>query len=348
MTSAATRWDSGRAGSLEAGAGAILPLDEYPVVTIAIDSLKLDGSPRLGGEDAEHAKTLAGIRSGLPPIMVRSQTMQVIDGRHRIQAARLNGRHSIEARLVDCDDATAFALAVRENIAHGLPLSLADRRAAASSMIASHPHWSDRVIAEYTGLSDKTVSSLRVDDGEGQVSRLGRDGRVRPLNSAAMRRKAAELLRADPGTGLRAVARSTGLSLATVRDVRIRIDTGQDPVPARYSDAPCPPPTTRQLERPRRMVRADPIDRKTLLAKLVRDPSLRFSEAGRVLLRWLDRYAIDPEQADALAMRIPAHWALPVAGLARNCANAWNSLAEKLEQRSISAMPAVDLDVLDM
>jgi hypothetical protein len=344
MTSAA-RWDGGLDGFSDPGAAGILPLDGYPVVAVTIEDLRLGGSPRLGGEDAEHARALAGIRFGLPPITVRRQTMQVIDGRHRIQAARLNGRRTIEARLVDCDEATAFALAVRENIAHGLPLSLADRRAAATGMIATHPHWSDRVIAEYTGLSDKTVSGLRAADDRREVSRLGRDGRVRPLNSAVMRRKAAELLRADPGTGLRAVARSTGLSLATVRDVRIRIDTGQDPVPARYSGVPCPPMPP--IERPRKIVRAQPIERKTLLAKLMRDPSLRFSEAGRALLRCLDRYSLDAAHTEALVTRIPAHWALPVAGLARNCANAWNTLAEKLEQRSLTAMHSVELDVLE-
>lgn len=340
MTSAAAYWDDG--GATESADAGILSLDEFPVVTVAIDGLKLDGSPRLGGEDAEHARALAGIRTPLPPITVRRQTMQVIDGRHRIQAARLNGRRTIEARLVDCDDATAFALAVRENIAHGLPLSLADRRAAAASMIAAHPHWSDRVIAEYTGLSDKTVSGLRIAGGAAArpVSRIGRDGRVRPLNSAAMRRKAADLLRADPGAGLRSVAKSTGLSLATVRDVRIRIDTGQDPVPARYSDGqyPANPPP---VIGPRRPVRTEPVDRKSLLAKLMRDPSLKFTEPGRMLLRWLDRYSVDPAHADAIATRIPAHWALPVAGLARHCAAVWNTVAEELEQRS--AMRPIEL-----
>jgi ParB-like chromosome segregation protein Spo0J len=316
------------------GAPAVLSLDEFPVVRVTIDSLDLDGSPRQGGEDLEHARVLAGIREELPAITVRRQTMQVIDGRHRIRAARLNGHDTIEARLVDCDEATAFALAVRENVAHGLPLSLADRRTAAAAMISAQPHWSDRVVAEYSGLSDKTVSALRAAQGGDHGSRLGRDGRTRPLNSAAMRRKAAELLRADPGAGLRSVARSTGLSLATVRDVRIRIDNGRDPVPARYHDANV---ITAEIPRQRRTPRAEPIDRRTLLGQLMRDPSVKFSEGGRGLLRWLDRHALDPANTEAIVVSIPARWAMPVAGLARNCALAWNLLADELERRGTTA-----------
>lgn len=317
-----------------AGAPAVLSLDAFPVVRVAIDSLDLDGSPRQGGEDLEHARALAGIRAGLPPITVRRPTMQVIDGRHRIRAARLNGHDTIEARLVDCDEATAFALAVRENVAHGLPLSLADRRAAAAAMITAHPHWSDRVVAEYSGLSDKTVSGLRAAQGGDRTSRLGRDGRTRPLNSAALRRKAAELLRADPAAGLRSVARSTGLSLATVRDVRLRIDDGRDPVPARYHETDV---LTPELPRQRRTTKVEPVDKRILLARLMRDPSVKFSEVGRGLLRWLDRHALDPAGTEAVAMNIPAHWATPVAGLARNCALAWNLLADELEQRPTAA-----------
>jgi hypothetical protein len=338
----------------------ITSLDDFPVVTIEIEKLTLDGSPRLAGEDLEHARLLANVRSALPPITVRRQTMQVIDGRHRIHAALLNGQSVIEARLIECDELTGFALAVRENVAHGLPLSLSDRRAAAISIIASHPHWSDRVVAEQTGLSDKTVSTLRTTGPAsgaadqnarlGREGRLGRDGRLRPLNSANRRRQAAAMLREDPSVGLREVARTTGLSPATVLDVRSRIDEGKDPVPARYRDtggatdegdaaaatAPAAParPTGPTGVPRRNVVQFEPINRNELMAKLMGDPSLRFNDSGRNLLRWLDRYAVNPENCRTLAPTIPDHWALPLADLARNCANVWITLAEQLEQRS--------------
>jgi len=349
----------------------ITSLDHYPVVSVEIERLTLEGSPRLAGEDLEHARMLASVQDKLPPITVRRQTMQVIDGRHRIHAALLNGRSVIDARLVDCTERTAFALAVRENIAHGLPLSLADRRAAAVSIMDSHPHWSDRVVAEQTGLSDKTVSALRaantVPGAAEQSARLGRDGRLRPLNSAARRRRAAAMLKEDPTAGLREIARSTGLSPATVRDVRIRIDEGKDPVPARYSNTGTGAATghragaganraagvapradsadqggesasaqpAQQPVAPRRSPSAiERINRNDLLAKLMGDPSLKFNDSGRNLLRWLDRYSVNPENCETLAPNIPDHWALPIANLARSCATAWMLLAEQLEQRS--------------
>lgn len=320
------------------GSTPITSFEDYPIASIEIEKLTLEGSPRLGGEDLQHARVLAGIQGPLPPITVRRQTMQVIDGRHRIRAAQLNGRSVIDARLVECDERTAFALAVRENVTHGLPLSLADRRAAAVSIIAFYPHWSDRVVAEQTGLSDKTVSALRTTgptpDSAGQGARLGRDGRLRPLNSAAMRRKAAAMLKEDPSAGLREIARSTGLSPATVRDVRIRIDEGKDPVPARYSDttnrasaAAAKPPRRRSGQH------EPPINLKSLLAKLMGDPSLKFNDSGRSLVRWLDRYSVTPESCERQALNIPDHWVLPIASLARNCARAWTKLAEQLERR---------------
>jgi hypothetical protein len=144
-----------------------------------------------------------------------------------------------------------------------------------------------------------------------------------------------------PEAPLREVARATGLSAATVRDVRERIDRGEDPVPGRYrltgkhkssavSTVSRPPRTAGN--RTRRMdVSAD---RHTLLAKLRHDPSLRFNEAGRHTLRWLHHHTVDVESLESLGRGLPDHWALVVAGLARSCATAWTRLAEQLEQRT--------------
>src|SRR5260221_2740054 len=129
-------------------------VESYPIHIVEIKLLVLGGSPRLAGEDPVHTRALADIADLLPPIIVHSPTMQVIDGMHRIQAALLNGRTVIRAHMIDCDAATAFVLAVKANVTHGLPLSPPDRKAAAESIIASHPNWSDRAVAAATGLSD--------------------------------------------------------------------------------------------------------------------------------------------------------------------------------------------------
>ena len=74
------------------------------------------------------------------PILVSRLSNQVIDGRHRLKAALLNGRKLSGPFLFDGDHGQAFILAVQTNIAHGLPLTLDDRRAAAVRIIRSNPN----------------------------------------------------------------------------------------------------------------------------------------------------------------------------------------------------------------
>ncbi|MEV2196561.1 ParB/RepB/Spo0J family partition protein [Streptomyces phaeochromogenes] len=310
-------------------------LAEFPVVKFEIGKLNLEDSPRLEGGSLEHARMLANVHNELPPIIVRQSTLQVIDGRHRILAAQMKGQSRICARLVNCDERTAFALAVKENITHGLPLSLKDRRAAAIRIVASHPHWSDRIVAKHVGLSDKTVSTLRAQDASSRLSgpeaRVGKDGRRRPLNSAAQRRKAALILNDRPGVGLRELSRLTGLSPSTVRDVRIRLDEGKDPVPERYNDS-VPKAEVNRTRRGRdRMM--EPVMQQELLSKIKDDPALRLSDAGREVVRSLYRHSVRRELCEQLATNVPDHWALPIAHLARDCAAAWAVLAERLERR---------------
>ncbi|WP_326718387.1 MULTISPECIES: ParB N-terminal domain-containing protein [unclassified Streptomyces] len=317
-------------------------VESLQIVTVEIGQLVLEGSPRSAGEDPDHTRSLADVTDVLPPIIVHRSTMQVIDGMHRVRAALRNGRSVIDARIVDCDERTAFVLAVKSNITHGLPLSPADRKAAAVSIFASHPEWSDRAVAMAVGVSDKTVSALRGSSTAEHAqsnSRVGRDGRVRPLNSAARRRQAAEMLTERPDAALREVARATGLSPATVRDVRHRTDRGEDPVPERYRAAEDPDSlqARRARSKPGGMAKQldVPIDRQMLLTKLMNDPSVRFSESGKYTLRWLYQYTVDPQSCQSLGQNVPHHWAELVADLARNCATAWTMLADQLEERTV-------------
>jgi ParB-like chromosome segregation protein Spo0J len=284
---------------------------------------------------------LAEAGDRLPPITVHRPTLRVIDGAHRIRAALLTGRTEIAARLLDCDSATAFVLSVRANVTHGLPLSRTDRAAAAARIVLTHPQWSNRAIAAATGISDKTVSRIRAQspsaDPAQSGTRLGRDGRARPLDIGQRRRRAAALLLDRPEAGLREVARATGLSPATVRDVRRRIDRGEDPVPGRYRDSPGAARTSLADRQHGAVARIDreaaPVDRRKLLAKLSEDPSLRLNEAGRRALRWLRQYSVDGDGLETLQRGLPGHWAPDVADLARSCAAAWSELAEQLQQR---------------
>src|SRR5256885_8556385 len=133
--------------------------NDYSEERVPIDSLLPADSPRLSGESMEHARVLAASEAVLPPIVVHRSTRRVIDGMHRLKAAALRGQSDIVVRFYEGDNDEAFIVAVETNIAHGLPLSLADRTAAAVRIIATRPQWSDRRIASITGLAATTVGS---------------------------------------------------------------------------------------------------------------------------------------------------------------------------------------------
>src|SRR5215475_12583633 len=115
-------------------------LGETAPVSVPISSLLPGDSPRLTGENPEHVQLLAAAQ-GLPPILVHRSTMRVIDGMHRLRAAKLRGDRTIFVKFFEGDDGEAFLLSVDANIKHGLPLSLADREAAASRILALYQQW---------------------------------------------------------------------------------------------------------------------------------------------------------------------------------------------------------------
>lgn len=318
-------------------------LDRLPTEVLPIRSLLLDDSPRHGGENEEHIHVLAESEEQLPPIVVHGPSMRVIDGLHRIHAAVMRGKDSIEARLYHgtCDD--AFVLAVRMNITHGLPLTRAERTAAAVRIIGSHPQWSNRMIATVAGLAVGTVGTLRqrssVQNAQSNT-RIGKDGRERPLNSTAGRRKVGALLTEKPTASIRAIAKEAGMSPSTVHDVQQRLRAGQDPAPERQrvQGPPAPPPQPKvgpPRGAPGDLGSADSVEVASILATLKTDPSLRLSDAGRSLLRCLDRCRVEMAASNKIVEMVPDHCAGSVAKLARGYARVWTGIAAQLEKRWI-------------
>lgn len=198
------------------------------VEKIPVDLLVAADSPRLSGENLSHARLLADSEERLPPILVHRPTMRVVDGTHRLRAVKLRGQKEIGVRYVDGDEATAFVLAVRANIMHGLPLALAERRAAAARIISLYPHWPDRAIATTAGLAAKTVAALReLLTGENHaVGHPCWPGRARPAGqrrSTPGHRRPACI--GKPRCVTAEVAHKAGVSPETVRNVRARIFT---------------------------------------------------------------------------------------------------------------------------
>uniref|UniRef100_UPI003BA279C4 ParB/RepB/Spo0J family partition protein n=1 Tax=Streptomyces sp. NEAU-S77 TaxID=3411033 RepID=UPI003BA279C4 len=160
-----------------------VPAVAAPVRSVPVVTLLPSDSPRARRLDESHVRKLAESGQDFEPIVVHRPTMRVIDGTHRLAATRLRGHREIAVRFFDGDEADAYVLSVQLNVSHGLPLTRAERRQAAIRILGFHPHWSDRAIAERTGLSDKTVGKLRGSGGGGKPPQPppgGREGPRRP------------------------------------------------------------------------------------------------------------------------------------------------------------------------
>ncbi|WP_169814900.1 ParB/RepB/Spo0J family partition protein [Nocardia crassostreae] len=257
-------------------------------VEIPIESIDAGGALRVRAEDSEHTRLLAKTETELPPILVHRETMRLIDGAHRLQAAKSRGSTMIRTCFFDGSEEEAFVLAVRANITHGLPLSVLERKAAALRIMRMYPLWSDRKVAEVTGLDHKTVGAVRKQPS-GDVPqtrhRLGRDGRMRRVRRAAADRKHHTETWADPA-----------------------------------APAPLPVPVER-------------VCTAAVLQSLRRDPSLRLTEAGRTLLRWLDASPRTPMQSVDLADRIPEHCLNLILDMARQNAANWQDFAARVGDR---------------
>ncbi|WP_413803259.1 ParB/RepB/Spo0J family partition protein [Streptomyces iranensis] len=309
-----------------------------PVQIVPIAKLKSADSPRLLGLDKQHINALATSDEPFPPIIVHRTSMRVVDGMHRLRAAELRGSEAMEVVFFDGDDESAFLRAVRENTAHGLRLSSADRTAAAARILCGSPHWSDRRIASVVGLSPTTVGAIRrrsTVQSEQSNARMGRDGRTRPLDNGPGRLIAGKLLSEKPDASVREVARTAGISLSTAYDVYKRVRTGSSPVaPKQRHEAAAglgqnpPEPHTEQ--------RTDPgsqIDYQRDLSALRKDPSLRLSERGRSLIRWLSSPAADEKLRCRLLESVPLHCVPLVVRLARENSRVWHRFADLLERR---------------
>ncbi|MEU9331662.1 streptomycin biosynthesis protein [Streptomyces sp. NPDC048290] len=275
--------------------------------------------------------------------------MRVIDGLHRLRAAQLRGHSSIAVTFYDGTEADAFVLAVESNVRHGLPLSLPDRKRAAARIIATHPQWSDRKIASVTGIAPGTVADLRRTTQTGtageNIPRIGRDGRVRPVDIAEGRRRAGQLISENPDLSLRQIARAAGISPETARDVRNRLSRGEEPLlPPRPRGVRARPreeilkvvPQTGYGEQPRHDPAAVSAFAEGLSAvnRLKADPALRLNETGRQLLRLLSVHMLPPDEWEGIIDTVPPYWSGTVAHLARECAHIWEEVAARVEQNT--------------
>ncbi|MFE9581496.1 ParB/RepB/Spo0J family partition protein [Nocardia sp. NPDC006044] len=310
-------------------AAAVVPevfarMSSAPVEVVPIASILPGSSPRIDGLSPGHVRLLAETDEPLPPVIVHRPTMRIIDGAHRIQAALASGRKTIAIKYFEGSVEDAFVLAVQANVAHGLPLSIADRKRAAERLLTSHSGWSDRLIGRIAGLSHKTVGKLRrCSAGENSHlnGRLGQDGKVYRLELSEGRDRAADFIANHPGASLREIAKHAGISVTTAKRVRdTSCHSAAVPVgrtAARQSD------TAGQAH-------AVPVQQ-LILRSLLNDPALKFTDAGKALLRRLAAGAADIRAWEQLAVQAPRHTWGALAQLARANARTWQELADRLE-----------------
>jgi ParB-like chromosome segregation protein Spo0J len=323
-------------------------IDQLPEVSVPVSSLVPGFYLRQAGTDATHVRLLADAASAvkLPPILVQKRGLRIIDGMHRVEAAKLRGKWDVCARIVDCADEEALVLAVKSNTLHGLPLSRNDRISGAKRILATHPDWSDRSVAEVTGLSAKSIASLRnASTGDAQFcgKRLGRDGKRRPVAGADGRHRAAEYINAHPEASLREVARETDVSLGTAHDVRDRIRRGVD-----YATGKSALTDERRAEGSDKdvtvssrftarsiSIRPDTSNVKQLAwsavsPKLANDPSLRYTEGGRAFVRWMAKHSMQADEWREFVDAIPQYWLENVCEIAAGMRDEWRLFAEQL------------------
>jgi ParB-like chromosome segregation protein Spo0J len=328
-------------------------VEQLPEVGILLEMLVPGIEVRAGGTDQVHVRLLAEASgtARLPSNLVQKTGFRLIDGRHRVEAAKLLGHSVISARVVDCTDTEALVLAMKSNILHGLPLSRADRISGAKRVLTSHPDWSDRAVASVAGLSAKSVASIRrsmADDGMSVPGkRLGRDGKRHPIAPAEGRRRTVEYIIAHPEASLRQIAREADVSLGTAQDIKARLRRGDESVlaPARDGAAPAPSAPVRLAPKAAPAAQPSPAPSvrggevlvwQAISAKLANDPSLRYTESGRTFLQWMGRRCLSEAEWCEFVDAIPLHWKMEVAKVAASMSEEWRQFAERLGASSSS------------
>ena len=190
---------------------------EVPVADIAVTE-----SPRLDGENDDHVRLLAESEAVLPP----DNRAPVDDAGDRRRApARValdRGDERIKVRFFDGAERDAFVLACRSTPCTAC-LSTKDDRIGgvedpddAPALVGSHGRGQGRARARR-----RRVATPRLSGEQNQLdARIGRDGRMRPLDQVARRGLAEDFIKRNPDASLRTIARAVGISPETARSVR--------------------------------------------------------------------------------------------------------------------------------
>jgi hypothetical protein len=283
-----------------------------PVVRVPIEEVRLGETARLGEVSSAHLDLVAERAGAWGPLLV-SQSGRIMDGHYRYLAARRLGHSFVECVIFKGDEREAFVEGVRRNVAHGLPLTLRERKSAASRILTFDPGWSDRMIAEVCGLAHETVGRLRESEGcpAGDIRHLGkrrgRDGKYQRVDDGETRARIVDAIKADPGASLRQVAREVGSSPETVRKLRRQIQ---------------------EVPQPLALV---PLSGRSVVSPS-KDAAFVSTDAGCSFATWFERTSITEGWVDHIAA-VPLSRVYEIADEALKRAAAWKDFAAALTSR---------------
>ena len=296
-------------------------------VTLRLDQIRPGPFLRSGGLNEAHVTALAEVSAGWPPVVVTEDNM-LVDGHHRLAAARVLEWDAIRAVVFKGSRADAYVEAVRSNVSHGLPLTLSERQKAGRQILTLHPAWSDRRIAGSCGLSDKTVKRLREESEQQEHpasprARAGRDGRIRPVDAHGLRASIRAELARNPDASLRAIAGAVGASPETVRSVRnqLRAEAESHATPLEAHDDG----SSRTLPMVERDERA---------SQARDDPAFTCDANGTRFAAWFDKSAVPHRYLSEHVDAVPLSRVYVVADEARRRAKFWEDFADALEART--------------
>jgi hypothetical protein len=283
---------------------------------VEVASLRPGLKLRLGEVNRDHVNVIASSEGDWPPIVVRRADNRIVDGHYRYLAARQLGLTHVNCVYFDGGDQAAFLEALERNRTHGLPLSLRERERAALQLLGFRRDWSDRRIAELCSLAPGTVGRLRThlprsnEQGDELQSRLGKDGKLRPVDPGASRARIVNLLRTKPDQSLREIARLAGTSPATVISVRSRLNSVSNE--GGREEAPLATPACVPWRS---------------------DSALGSTDEGRDFAGWFERTDVDGQWRNYVD-GIPVSRIYEVSDEARRRAGEWLAFASTLEERA--------------
>jgi ParB-like chromosome segregation protein Spo0J len=280
--------------------------------------------------DKTHVDLLLEAEAEWPPILVSARDRRIIDGVHRYHAALKAGKSRITCSYFYGSPEDELRESIRRNTAHGLPLTLEERRRAAQRILALKDGWSDRMVGELCGLSASTIARLRSSMiqplGEPE-KREGRDGRLRPTNPDRLRRSAEIALLARPDASLREIARDVGASPTTVASVRKKLTAKeQSSIPETLATQPSGGPEGEACSYSDTYIKAP-------AQKWLTDSALQSTPAGNEFVSWLCKTAVDIDDL-RYGEVLPLSRIYEVADEARLRAVFWEQFASVVEDRA--------------